>query len=173
MSAKYDEYIIEHKSNVTKAYDWLCKNLPEIFPDEAVKSMVEWQCTNAHDQSKYDKEDYDVYDKYFYGNRSYEVAQNFNYAWLQHIHKNPHHWQHWVLINDDPELGIVALEIPLNYIIEMICDWWSFSWRSGDLYEIFNWYAKHRDGMQMNDTSRIIVEDILNNMRTKVDDIYG
>lgn len=127
----------------------------------------------AHDQSKYDKEEYDAYDAYFYGNRSYEVVQNFNYAWLQHIHKNPHHWQHWILINDDSDLGIVALEIPLNYIIEMICDWWSFSWRSGDLYEIFDWYAKHRDGMQMNDTSRKIVEDILNKMRTKLDDIYG
>ena len=134
--------------------------------------MVEWQCTNAHDQSKYDKEEYDAYDKYFYGNRSYEVVQNFNYAWLQHIHKNPHHWQHWILINDDSELGIVALEIPLNYIIEMICDWWSFSWRSGNLYEIFDWYAKHRDGMQMNDTSRKIIEDILNKIRTKLDDIY-
>ena len=134
--------------------------------------MVEWQCTNAHDQSKYDKEEYDAYDKYFYGNRSYEVVQNFNYAWLQHIHKNPHHWQHWILINDDSDLGIVALEIPLNYIIEMICDWWSFSWRSGNLYEIFDWYAKHRDGMQMNDTSRKIIEDILNKIRTKLDDIY-
>ena len=135
--------------------------------------MVEWQCTNAHDQSKYDKEEYDAYDKYFYGNRSYEVVQNFNYAWLQHIHKNPHHWQHWILINDDPDLGIVALEIPLNYIIEMICDWWSFSWKLGNLYEIFDWYAKHRDGMQMNATSRKIVEDILNKMHTKLDDIYG
>lgn len=173
MSAKYDEYIIEHKSNVIKAYDWLCKNLPEIFPDESVGSLVEWQCANAHDQSKYDKEEYDAYDAYFYGNRSYEVVQNFNHAWLQHIHKNPHHWQHWILINDDPELGIVALEIPLNYIIEMICDWWSFSWKSGNLYEIFDWYAKHRDGIQMNATSRRIVEDILNKMRTKLDDIYG
>ena len=33
MSAKYDEYIIDHKLNVTKAYYQLCKNLPEIFPD--------------------------------------------------------------------------------------------------------------------------------------------
>ena len=173
MSAKYDEYIIEHKSNVIKAYDWLCENLPEIFAGEAVKAMVEWQCTNAHDQSKYDKEEYDAYDKYFYGNRSYEVVQNFDYAWLQHIHKNPHHWQHWILINDDSELGIVALEIPINYIIEMICDWWSFSWRSDNFYEIFDWYDKHKDTIKMNTTSRRIVEDILNKMRTKIDDIYG
>ena len=173
MSALYNEYLIEHKSKVLKGFDWLSKNLPDIFLNDQIKSRCEWLCANAHDQSKYDKEEYDAYDKYFYGNRSYEVVQNFNYAWLQHIHKNPHHWQHWILINDDSDLGIVALEIPLNYIIEMICDWWSFSWRSGDLYEIFDWYAKHRDGMQMNDTSRIIVEDILNKMRTKLDDIYG
>ena len=76
MSAKYDEYIIEHKLNVAKAYDWLCKNLPEIFPDEAVKSMVEWQCTNAHDQSKYDKEEYNAYDKYFYGNQNTRTANH-------------------------------------------------------------------------------------------------
>lgn len=41
---------------------------------------------------------------------SYEVVENFNRAWLLHIHRNPHHWQHWVLINDDPELGETVLE---------------------------------------------------------------
>ena len=173
MSAKYDEYIIIHKSNVTKAFDWLCVNLPEIFPSEVMKSQIEWQCTSAHDQSKYTKEEYDAYAAYFYGNRSYETVQNFKVAWLQHIHKNPHHWQHWILINDEHNEGVELLEIPFNYIIEMICDWWSFSWRSENLYEIFDWYAKHRDTMQINDSSRRMIEDILNKMRTKLDDIYG
>lgn len=173
MSAKYDEYIIMHKNNVTKAFDWLCANLPEIFPSEQMKSQIEWQCTSAHDQSKYTKEEYDAYDAYFYGNRSYETVQNFKVAWLQHIHKNPHHWQHWILINDEHNEGVELLEIPFNYIIEMICDWWSFSWRSENLYEIFDWYAKHRDTMQINDSSRRTIEDILNKMRTKLDDIYG
>ena len=167
MSAKYDEYIIEHKSNVTKAYDWLCKNLPEIFPDEAVKSMVEWQCTNAHDQSKYDKEEYDAYDKYFYGNRSYEVVEDFKLAWLHHIHQNPHHWQHWVLLNDDE--GEECLEMPLCYIIEMICDWWSFSWKTGNLMEIFNYYEQHKDKIKMNEFSRRHLEDILKQMREKLE----
>lgn len=172
MSAKYDEYIIEHKSNVTRAFDWLAKNLPEIFPNENFKSEVEWQCTANHDKSKYEQFEYDAYDKYFYGSRSYEVVQNFNLAWLRHIHMNPHHWQHWILINDDPELGEQCLEIPLNYIIEMICDWWSFSWRSGNLYEIFDWYAKHRDNMRINETSRKNIEHILDQIHTKLDDIY-
>ena len=55
----------------------------------------------------------------------------------------------------------------------MICDWWSFSWRSDNFYEIFDWYNKHKDTIKMNTASRRIVEDILNKMRTKIDDIYG
>lgn len=31
MSLKYDEYIIEHKENVVKAFDWLVKNVPRII----------------------------------------------------------------------------------------------------------------------------------------------
>ena len=54
----------------------------------------------------------------------------------------------------------------------MICDWWSFSWRSGNLYEIFDWYSKHRDKIQMNVISRKIVEDILNKIHTKLDENY-
>ena len=56
MSAKYDEYILEHKSNVTKAFDWLAKNCPEICPNEANKSLVECQCISANDQSKYEND---------------------------------------------------------------------------------------------------------------------
>lgn len=172
MSARYDEYITNHKRNVAKGFNWLKENLPEIFPNEAVESMVEWQCINAHDQSKYDKEEYDAYDHYFYGNRSYEVVQNFNYAWLHHIHNNPHHWQYWILINDDPDEGIKYLEMPIEYVIEMICDWWSFSWYNDDLYEIFRWYGRHRDHIKLNDNTRKLVEDILNQIHTKLDDIY-
>ena len=69
MSALYNEYLIEHKSNVIKGFDWLSKNLPDIFINDQIKSRCEWLCVNAHDQSKYDKEEYDAYDKYFYGNR--------------------------------------------------------------------------------------------------------
>lgn len=171
MSAKYDEYLIEHKKNVAKAYEWIAKNCPEIFPDDQFKSIVEWQCVNAHDESKYDREEYAAYDAYFYGNnRSYEVCDEFDKAWLRHIHKNPHHWQYWVLLNDEKELGHKYLEIPLNYIIEMICDWWSFSWKTGNLYEIFDWYIKHRDNMQISYISQTKIEEILNLIRTKLDD---
>ena len=105
---------------------------------------------------------------YFYGgNRSYAVVQEFNYAWLRHIHRNPHHWQYWILVNDDPDEGEVVMDMPYNYIIEMICDWWAFSHMKGDLTEIFKWYDEHRDYMKLSDNTRKEVEWILGTMNTE------
>lgn len=167
MSEKYDEYIESHRANVAKAYKWLNAKLPNIFPPDE-KGNIEHQCIFAHDESKYDQDEYEAYDNYFYGNRSYDVVDKFNYAWLAHIHKNPHHWQHWILINDDPEEGEKILDMPDCYIIEMICDWWSFSWKSGDLIEIFDWYEKHSKYMKLSQYTRQKVEDILAQMREKL-----
>ena len=110
-------------------------------------------------------------DAYFYGNNgSYEVVQRYQRAWLLHIHRNPHHWQHWVLIHDDMEDGELetVLEMPYDYIIEMICDWWSFSWQSENLYEIFKWYEEHSKYIKLAQTTKITVEYILDNMKKKL-----
>lgn len=161
MSYAYDQYLAEHIGNVNKGLHWMLDNLG--FKEEKA-SLEEAMLTFNHDESKYSTEEYDAYDKYFYGgNRSYKVVQDFNYAWLHHIHNNPHHWQYWVLLEDDPESGMPykALEIPIPYIFEMIADWWSFSWKSENLFEIFNWYANHRSKQIINPKSREIVEYIL------------
>lgn len=163
MSEKYDEYIIEHKENVGKAFDWLEKNLPEIFDnDEGFIKACYAQCHAIHDISKSDVEEYDAYDKYFYGgNKSFKVVQDFNRAWLRHIHRNPHHWQHWILINDNPDEGEIILDMPDVYIIEMICDWWSFSWKKGDLREIFKWYDERKEHIKLSESTHKKVNDIL------------
>jgi len=170
MSVAYDNYLKEHKANVGKGLEWLHEHLPNTLAD-----VTDWQidriATN-HDKPKCTGDEYHAYDAYFYGkNKSYEVVNNFKYAWLYHIHDNPHHWQYWVLINDDPKEGTVALDIPYNFIIEMICDWWSFSWKSGELYEIFSWYDQHKDHMILSRKTRFIVEDILGQIREKLDEL--
>lgn len=158
MSYLYDEYLYDHINGVKKAYDWMIEH--NIIPIN-INVNVE-----AHDRSKRDISEYDAYDDYFYGNRSSKVVKQFNYAWLHHIHSNPHHWQYWVLQHDDESEEI--LEMPENYVIEMICDWWSFSWKSGDLYEIFEWYEEHK-GMKLHENTRKYVEDILNRMKKELD----
>lgn len=173
MSNQYDQYLAKHKANVKKAFDWIRENLPDLvdIPN------LEWQVEFGHDQSKSEPDEYEAYDTYFYGNnKSYAVVQAFRKAWLLHIHRNPHHWQHWVLINDDPEEGEILLEMPDNYILEMICDWWSFSWASGNLQEIFQWYDKHKEHMKLDKNTRKRVDDILGRIKEKLEeaeDIYS
>lgn len=165
MSYQYDQYLFNHKSNVRKGYYWLVENLPDL-----IKGNYEYQLCFAHDDSKSNQDEYEAYDAYFYGNnRSYSVVQNFNVAWLKHIHRNPHHWQYWILVNDDPNEGEILLEIPYHYIIEMICDWWAFSWEKGNLYEIFDWYNQHKDYMKLNSKTRDTVEDILSKIKKKLE----
>ena len=167
MSFQYDQYLEQHRANVEKGFRWLQKNLPEITESSGAEHNVVF----SHDQSKYESNEYEAYDAYFYGgNRTYAVVQDFKRAWLLHIHRNPHHWQHWILINDDPEEAETCLEIPYHYIIEMICDWWSFSWAAGNLFEIFAWYDKHKDYMKFHPDTRKIVEDILDRMKERLGD---
>lgn len=166
MSYEYDRYLEQHISNVKKGFDWMKENIPQYVFDpygEIEAGLA------LHDQSKRSEEEYDAYDQYFYGNnKSYAVVQNFDLAWLHHIHVNPHHWQHWVLINDDPKDGTVALDMPYEVIVEMICDWWAFSWAKGDLTEIFTWYEDHKERMILSDKTRKTVEKILDAIKEKI-----
>ena len=166
MSVQYDNYLTEHKENVAKGFRWLQENIPEVIEDG-----LEWQICFNHDASKTGPEEYDAYDAYFYGNnRSYSVVQNFKKAWLRHIHNNPHHWQHWILINDEPKEGMVVIDMPYIYVVEMICDWWAFSWKKGDLNEIFGWYEDRKDYMKLSANTRISVEYILGKMKDKLEE---
>lgn len=166
MSVQYDNYLTEHKENVAKGFRWLQENIPEVIEDG-----FEWQICFNHDASKTDLEEYDAYDAYFYGNnRSYSVVQNFNKAWLRHIHNNPHHWQHWILINDEPKEGMVVIDMPYIYVVEMICDWWAFSWKKGDLNEIFGWYEDRKDYMKLSANTRKSVEYILGKIKDKLEE---
>lgn len=165
MSCEYNNYLKKHISSVQKAFYWIKNNIPTLVNDE----NLEWQICFNHDQSKYQQDEYDAYDNYFYGNKSYSVVQDFKRAWLLHIHRNPHHWQHWILVNDDPDESENLIEMPYNYIIEMVCDWWSFSWAKGELYEISGWYEEHKNYIKLHPKTKSTVEDILNQIKEKLD----
>lgn len=172
MSREYDIYLTEHKGNVAKGFHWIQENLPELLIDDSTGFDYEHQICFAHDESKGRPDEYDAYDAYFYGgNRSYQVVQDFNYAWLNHLHRNPHHWQHWILLCDDPEEGEIILDMPYPYILEMICDWWAFSWAKEDLTEIFNWWEKHKDYIKLSKKTYGEVVHILEAIRMKLEEL--
>ena len=163
ISSQYDSYLEQRKANVKKGFEWIREHIPDILQGDF---DYEWQICLNHDHSKTEPDEYEAYDAYFYGgNRSFDVVQNFNKAWLLHIHRNPHHWQHWVLINDEPNEGEIVIQMPINYIVEMICDWWAFSWSKGDLTEMFSWYEERKNYIKMHKNTRKTVEDIFTKIK--------
>lgn len=63
-----------------------------------------WQAV-IHDWSKFLPSEFMPYANYFYGFRgmkSEASKQAFNQAWLYHQRRNLHHWQYWLLQEDDP-----------------------------------------------------------------------
>ena len=180
---QYNQYLDQHIGNVQRGYEWLKENLPEVLSEDNYINETSYygeldEIIEQHDKSKYKKipdvENYydlacewDAYNDYFYGEKTPEVESAFNKAWLAHIHANPHHWQHWLLQHDDE--GLEALEMPYVFIIEMIMDWWSFSWKSDKLDEIFDWYNKHKSGIIFNSKTREVVESILDKIKEKLD----
>lgn len=166
MKKQYNDYLTSHISNVKNGFNWLCTHLPDLIPfnlaDDIENNIL------AHDNSKYTEAEFMPYVYYFYGEKTKQVEEEFNYAWLHHIHENPHHWQHWILVHDDEPTEY--LDMPYEYIIEMICDWWAFSWKTGNLHEIFDWYKKHKD-MQLSDNTRKTVEDILDKLKNKLEEL--
>lgn len=164
----YDIYLEGHMKSVHKAAKWMWDHY--LIPHMPDFSQFEDLRIFDHDISKYSPEEYSAYDDYFYhkeGKDEDDIAvidSAFDYAWLHHIHANPHHWQHWVLIGDDD--GPKALEMPKRYVYEMIADWWSFSWKSGNLKEIFDWYDNHKEKMVLHENTRNLVEELLNKIKT-------
>ena len=158
MSAEYDNYLKEHIGAVKRAARWMIDH--KVGLDDGLDVNEVLMNVERHDASKYEPEEYIPYDAYFYGDKDEEL---FDYAWLHHIHCNPHHWQYWLLVTDDDDGDekLMPLEIPKECVYEMIADWWSFSWRSGDLREVFTWYADHRDRIIIHEITRKYVEGIL------------
>lgn len=165
MRDEYDEYLDKHINAVKSAFAWICVNLPELIKDYDADMLGEY--IGAHDYSKWDDEEYFAYCEYFYGEKSPEVEDDFDYAWLHHQHNNSHHWQHWLLREDDG--ATKALEMPYLDVIEMVCDHWAFSWVKDNLYEIFDWYEKNSEKMVLHENTRNLYEEILAKIKNKLD----
>lgn len=167
MSKEYDDYLKSHIDAVRNAVDWMVENnvgdVRNLLGGLVAARLV--SNARAHDESKFLIEEYGPYDAYFYGGRD-EGA--FDVAWLHHIHNNPHHWQHWLLFEDENDGKPKPLEMPKVYALEMVADWWSFSWRSGNLREVFGWYDEHKVRIVLHPCTRKYVESVLDEIGEKL-----
>jgi hypothetical protein len=83
----------------------------------------------THDLSKFSPKEFFPYAKKFFsdGELSAEDEMKWKYAWLNHQSKNKHHWEYWVVDPNNKQ----ALPMPRKYLVEMVCDWRSFSRKWG------------------------------------------
>ena len=76
-----------------------------------------------HDLSKYSPVEFLAGVKYFQGNRSpidkEKEVKGYSLGWLHHKGRNKHHWEYWL---DNGKDGVIAVEMPHNYVVEMFCD---------------------------------------------------
>jgi hypothetical protein len=110
-----------------------------------------------HDLSKFLPDEWMPYVESFYGDRD-RAKPRFDLAWLKHQRRNRHHWQSWVLINDDD--GIYPLPMPDRYIREMIADWRGAGRAMGKT-DSMEWYISHRDKMILHRETQLRVETLL------------
>jgi hypothetical protein len=128
----------------------------------------------THDASKFLPSEWFPYTDFFYGKKAKKVRdetgyykptdtgdQRFDFAWLLHQKRNDHHWQWWVLPED--EGGQKVIEMSDAARKEMVADWFGASRAQGHggLHGpkgVKAWYKKHKGKMLLHDETRKWVE---------------
>lgn len=80
----------------------------------------------------------------------------FDFAWLLHQKRNRHHWQWWILPED--EGGVKVLDMPNDDIREMVYDWMGASMAQGKGRDVRPWYEKNKSKMTLSPVTRELVE---------------
>lgn len=129
-----------------------------------------------HDWDKFLPDEWFPYANYFYlpdGTSRYEAAKDngyykptttddaaFDFAWLLHQKRNKHHWQWWILPEDDG--GMKVLPMPDVYRREMLADWRGAGKAQGYDDNTSEWYLANKDKMQLHPDTRKWIEVQLN-----------
>lgn len=129
---------------------------------ECYKEKIIWRGI-THDLSKFLSSEFFAYAEFFYGKHKHRVEFyqggediEFDKAWLKHIYKNPHHWQFWILREDEGRTKI--LEMPIKYRKEMLCDWRGAAKSQFGKDNTKEWYYKHKDKMRLAPKTREWIE---------------
>ena len=104
----------------------------------------------VHDLSKFLPREWKPYAWSFYGHWKYKdrppwLVESFDVAWLHHQKRNPHHWQYWLLVQDD-DLDKV-LSMPDKYRKEMLADWYGAGKAMGNP-DTKSWFLKRKERWQ-------------------------
>lgn len=148
------KYIEAHKKRVEQFASWLKENCPDLFKDIDINLFDEM--INEHDNSKFSEEEFEPYAQKWFGDGIKTLE--YEEAWKHHWTHNEHHPEFWL-----------GEDMPYIYILEMICDWGSFSVEKGDYQELIDFYydkARDDEEKMLSDNTKEIIENILNKINS-------
>lgn len=130
-----------------------------------------------HDLSKYSPSEFWTGVRYYQGNRSPNAAERelkgYSAAWLHHKGRNKHHFEYWIDFSNDRTKGLVGNKMPLNYVIEMVCDriaackvYRGKNYTSGAAWEYYSFTRPYITPL-MHPETRALLEKLLIMLRDK------
>jgi len=163
---KYARYMLRHK--------WF------VF-QECRRLGITWLGI-IHDLSKFLPDEWSPYARYFYGKyptnaemveefkhtpsefkmnllllpTKESVSNAFDAAWLEHIHRNRHHPQYYLLKEDSG--NTVVLRMPDRYMREMLADWIGAGKAQKNPDGCVVWYGKNKDKIVLHPDTRRWIE---------------
>jgi hypothetical protein len=148
----YLKYLVKHKWYV-------------LLASYKIKSSI-WLAL-IHDWSKFKPSEWFPYVNRFFKSDKVSKAieyKEFSVAWNAHQKKNKHHWQYWVLIQDNG--AEILLEMPKKYMLEMVTDWMGAGKAiTGNWDNIHSWYEKNKREIRFHYSTRLMVEELLKSLK--------
>lgn len=205
---EYKEYIRTHVEFVQRAYKELFSDIPsniigDFFSDDNNVDCLETRI-KTHDNDKYDEERFEIYRKNHYPIDDEEKEANLSTynsdkGWIGHWKQNPHHWEYWLSFfpkelgtiirtyNNDGTYYEASLEEQLKCAyIEMICDWFSFSYKglqekdngsetpksaTGEPMSFKEWYKESKKNIQIHPGMKDWFNKVLDYVSNKFDEL--
>ena len=138
------------------------------------RKWVRYYCHHAgiywrgfkHDLSKYSPTEFFESARYWDGESTpinrIKADKGYSEAWLHHKGRNSHHYEYWM---DNFDKGGVALVMPCDDFVEMVCDMLaaSVAYHHGDTKHVFNncrdyWNAHKVRGCAMNSRNQTMMD---------------
>ena len=131
-----------------------------------------------HDLSKYSWVEFSAGIKYYRGDISPNGIQKINeglsYAWLHHKGRNKHHFEYWIDYGMKLSDGLMGMEMPLKYVIEMFIDRMSASknYLKGKYTNKspLEYYEARKEDYVIHPKTRAILELLLNKLAVEGED---
>lgn len=147
-------------------YDRLVRHIDSVQTFGMQMGDIDLGQLHRHDSSKWFPDEFVPYAKRFCSDLPEEVtAAQFAHAWMLHLHRNPHHWQHWMFPDgfsiDKSGLENGVLPMPHMYALEMIADWHGAGFAYNQSWDISEWLSKNMGKITLHSETAAFVRNRL------------